>query len=401
MMKKKLIGSAVLAGALFMAAASSATAMTAKERLGHMLYSDKYLSKNHNQSCMSCHHPAAGWADPVDAHMPDVFSVSFGSDRSLNGCRNAPPSGYAAFSPVFGGDADVGFVGGQFWDGREDTVADQAKGPFLNPVEMAMGTPENVLAAIADGSNPRSDVYCRLFKKAYGVDLRQVYADSAWTVTLYDMVGDAIGSFEQSQRFTRFTSKYDYYLAGEPTLSGQELAGLALFEGKAGCNACHPSAATINADGTITPPLFTDFTYDNLGVPTNDSWMLTRMDCTTDYGLGGRLSMPSEDGKFKVSSLRNIAKTPPFAHNGYFATLDEIVHFYNTRDVVDAGWPAAEVPSTVNITELGDLGLTAQEEADLVAFLKTLTDGYGDTMPANFVLPAITSLPEITPPPVN
>ncbi|MBU4261366.1 MAG: cytochrome-c peroxidase [Proteobacteria bacterium] len=396
-MKKKLIGSAVLAGALFMAAASSATAMTAKERLGHMLYSDKYLSKNHNQSCMSCHHPAAGWADPVDAAMPDYYAVSFGSDRSLNGCRNAPPSGYAAFSPIFSWDADTGYFGGQFWDGREDTVADQAKKPFTNPVEMANETDADVIAAIVDGSNPRSEAYRSLFKQAYGDNLKTLnYTDPAVVSDLFNKVADAIGSFEQTTRFTRFTSKYDYYLAGMATLSDQEVRGLELF--KANCSACHPSDAQYNtADDTITPPLFTDFTYDNLGVPVNHNWMLERADCNInpDLGLGGELGLPDEDGKFKVSSLRNIAKTPPYAHNGYFASLEEIVHFYNTRDVVGAGWPDPEVSANLNVTELGNLSLSVTDEADLVAFLQTLTDGFGDTTPANFVLPAITPLPPL------
>ena len=388
-MKKKLIGRALLAGAIFMATVSTASAMTAKEQLGHMLYSDKYLSKNHNQSCMSCHHPTAGWADPVDAAMPDYYSVSFGSDRSLNGCRNAPPSGYAAFSPIF--DPDL-LVGGQFWDGRADTLMDQAKGPFLNPVEMGNADEAAVIAAIADGSNPRTELYCRLFKKAYGVDLRNIYNDPAWTATLYDMVAEAIGTFEQTQRFTRFTSKYDYYLAGMATLSAQEKDGRDLFEGKAGCNACHPSAAQDNGDGTITPPLFTDFTYDNLGVPVNHNWMMERADCNInpDLGLGGRLGDSNEDGKFKVSSLRNIEMSAPYSHNGYFATLEDIVHFYNTRD--DGTWPAPEVAANVNMVELGSLGLTAEEEAALVAFLQTLTDGFGDRMPANFVLPPVTPL---------
>ncbi|MEW6519798.1 MAG: cytochrome c peroxidase [Thermodesulfobacteriota bacterium] len=388
-MKKKIIVNAVLAGVVFMAAASSAAAMTAEERLGQMLYFDKYLSKNHNQSCASCHHPAAGWADPLNAALPEVYPVSLGSDRTLNGCRNAPPSGYAAFIPVFGGDVDNGFSGGQFWDGRADTLKDQAKGPFLNPVEMAMESEAAVIAAIADGNNPKSEMYRRLFKKVYGVDLGTVdYTDDALIVTLYDKVAQAIGTFEQTKRLTSFTSKYDYYLAGKATLSRKEAEGLALFEGKANCSACHPSAAQYNADGTITPPLFTDFTYDNLGVPKNLNDLV--IDCPTDYGLGGRLSEPTEDGKFRVSSLRNIEMTAPYTHNGYFATLDDIVHFYNTRDVEN--WPLPEVAVNVNPTELGDLRLTAREEAALVAFLQTLTDGFEDKMPANFVLPAITPL---------
>jgi cytochrome c peroxidase len=265
----------------------------------------------------------------------------------------------------------------------------QAKGPFLNPVEMAMESAAAVIAAIADGNNPKSEMYRRLFKKVYGVDLRAVdYTNDVLIETLYDKVAQAIATFEQTKRLTSFSSKYDYYLAGKATLTRLEEEGLALFEGKANCSACHPSAAQFNADGTITPPLFTDFTYDNLGVPKNLNDLV--VNCPTDYGLGGRLSEPTEDGKFRVSSLRNIEMTAPYTHNGYFATLDDIVHFYNTRDVEN--WPLPEVAVNVNPTELGDLRLTAREEAALVAFLQTLTDGFEDKMPANFVLPSITPL---------
>lgn len=376
---------------LFMlVSASLALGMTPKEKLGQFLYYDKYLSLNKNQACASCHHQKAGWADPLDAAMPDLYPVSLGSDPTLNGCRNAPPSGYAAFSPVFQWDAVEGlYFGGQFWDGREDTVKGQAKGPFLNRVEMGMPSEAAVIAAIADPQNPNSAIYHKLFKDVYGVNLKTVdFADNTVILGIYDQVAEAIGTFEQTKRLTEFSSKYDYYLAGLTTLTLQEEAGLLLFEGQAGCNACHPNEATFNADGTITPPLFTDFSYDNLGVPANTNILFDG--CDTDLGLGGRLGVPAEDGKFKVSSLRNIGMTPPYAHNGFFVTLAEIVNFYNTRDV--ATWPPPDVPVNVNEDELGHLGLTPQQEADLVAFLLTLTDGYGNGMPATFVLPPITPL---------
>jgi len=382
-----MIGKIVLGSMAFLLAAStSAMALTDEEKLGKMLYFDKDLSKNKNQACASCHHPSAGWADPLDAALPDVYPVSPGSDRDLNGCRNAPPSGYAAFIPVF--DITT-MTGGQFWDGREDTLKDQAKGPFLNPVEMAMPDEAAVIAAIAGDGNPSAKYYTKLFKQVYNINLQTInYEDEVEVLYVYDKVAQAIGTFEQTQRFTRFSSKYDYYLAGQADLTPQEMAGLALFEGAANCSACHPSEAAYNADGTITPPLFSDYTYDNLGVPKNTNPMI--VDCPTDYGLGDLLSLASEDGKFKVSSLRNIAKTPPYAHNGYFVSLQDIVHFYNTRDV--EAWPAPEVSDNLNTTELGSLGLSADDEAALVAFLMTLTDGYQETMPASFVLPPITPL---------
>jgi cytochrome c peroxidase len=162
-------------------------------------------------------------------------------------------------------------------------------------------------------------------------------------------------------------------------LSAREKRGLALFNdpSKGNCAACHPSTGV---DGT--PPLFTDFTYDNLGVPKNPRNGFYRMApqynpagaAWVDHGLGGVLGLASEDGKFKVPTLRNIALTAPYMHNGYFTDLRSVVNFYNTRDV--APWPAPEVADTVNHEELGNLGLNEQEVEDLVAFLYTLSDGY-------------------------
>jgi len=370
--------------------ATAAFAMTPQERLGKLLYYDTYLSLNQNQACASCHHQRAGYADPDNLRDPYNNVVSLGSDITLNGGRNAPTSAYAAFTPVFFWDAAAGlYVGGQFWDGRADTLKDQAKGPFLNPVEMGMADEAAVIAAIASHGNPNYNQYVKLFQSVYGVNLRAIdYTNEPQILGIYNQVAEAIGTFEQTTRFTEFSSKYDYYLAGLTALSAQELSGLALFEGVAGCAGCHPSQAMLNPDGTIVPPLFTDHTYDNLGVPKSTNPLIAGNDI--DYGLGGRLNDAAENGKFRVSTLRNIAVTAPFAHNGYFATLAEIVNFYNTRDV--GSWDPPEVADNVNTNELGDLGLTPQDEADLVAFLMTLTDGFAPAMPATFVLPPVTPL---------
>ena len=187
-----------------------------------------------------------------------------------------------------------------------------------------------------------------------------------------------------------------------------------LFNGKAKCALCHPSSPQMAADGIgIMPPLFTDYTYDNLGIPANPRIAeLHGVPVPVDYGLGGRTDIAAIDpvtlangdvvsaaqaGKFKVMSLRNIAATPPYGHNGFFTTLRDMVHFYNTRDALadcatlpapEVGvncWPAPEVPLNVNENELGDLHLTAAQEDDLVAFLETLTDGYRE--PLDIMLP--------------
>jgi cytochrome c peroxidase len=279
------------------------------------------------------------------------------------------------------------YVGGQFWDGRASRLADQAKGPFLNPVEMAMPSKAAVLARIADEDNPNNDRYRKLFNKVYKVDIEKYKASKKNPPPadpVYDLVADAIAAFEKTRLFTAFSSKYDYFLVGKAPLTAAEQNGLALFNGKGGCAACHTSSPTTALDGKLVPPLFTDHTYDNIGIPKSRHPLLASN--SVDTGLGGRADVAANDpagnelGKFKVMTLRNIAITAPYGHNGFFASLEDIVRFYNTRDVPAANWPPAEVVQNMNSRELGNLGLTAQEEAELVAFLKTLTDGYGEPL---------------------
>jgi cytochrome c peroxidase len=331
-------------------------APTKEEHLGRLLYFDKSLSNPVGQACASCHLPRSGYADP-DQELP----VSEGAVPGRFGGRNSPSAAYAAFSPVFAKAPDTAqYVGGQFWDGRAATLEDQAKGPFLNPVEMN-NTKEGVVQAV------RTALYARLFKQVYGYNSLD-NVDSA-----YDLIAKAIASFERTAQVNRFSSKYDYYLKGKTTLTAREMRGLELFNGKGNCSACHPS---VSADGT-TPPLFTDFSYDNLGVPQNMEYPYYLMNPSPypDKGLGAIVNDTAQNGKFKVMTLRNIALTAPYSHNGYFKTLNEIVHFYNTRDIPGM-WPPADVSENMNTKELGNLGLSSQEEEDLVAFLRTLTDGY-------------------------
>jgi cytochrome c peroxidase len=350
----------VVAAIFFLAFTGSMTVaqaapLTQEEQLGKLLYFDEHLSNPVGQSCASCHLPTAGFADP-DQNLP----VSEGVVPGRFGGRNAPSAAYAAYSPVFGLDTASGlYIGGQFWDGRAPDLVAQAKGPFLNPVEMN-NTKEGVVNAV------RNSNYAETFKKVYGPkSLDKV--DSA-----YDLIAKAIAAYEMTSQVNQFSSKYDLYLKGKVKLTAQETRGLLLFNGKGNCAACHPSESS---DG-VTPPLFTDFSYDNLGVPANMEFPLYSMVPSPypDLGLGAVLKNPDEYGKFKVMSLRNIAETAPYSHNGYFKTLKDIVHFYNTRDVLT--WPAPDYAPTVNNTELGNLGLTSMEEIDIVVFLQTLSDGY-------------------------
>lgn len=386
------------------------------ERLGEFLYFDEDLSEPAGQSCASCHHPAFGFVDP-DADLP----VSEGVILGLFGGRNSPASAYAMYSPVmYLDDVEGLWIGGQFWDGRAtgaylgDPLADQAVGPFLNPVEMANTSKDQVINDI------KVSEYADLFEHVWGAGSLD-HVDAA-----YDQVGLSIAAFERTQLFGQFISKYDAYLAacladggtmddcakgtgkvaakvGRKFFTKEEWYGFQLFVGEnnndgilqkgegAMCAACHVADWTEIADYDLpvqtpawapagfVPPVFTDFTFDNLGVPKSEHELL--VDAPVDLGLGLIVGDPAENGKFKVMTVRNIALTAPYAHNGYFMTLKDIVHFYNTRDVpgslkMGASWDMPEYPDTVNFDELGNLGLSDTDEDALVEFMKTLSDGY-------------------------
>jgi cytochrome c peroxidase len=276
-----------------------------------------------------------------------------------------------------------------FWDGRatgdtlQDPLAEQAQGPPLNPVEMAMPDADAVVAAVA-ASN-----YARLFMEVFP---ETDFSDVDGT---YDNIARAIAAYERSEEVTRFSSRFDEFWREcnefgidvsaidtttkldslpQDILSERELEGLALFNDpdKGNCAACHLTTDYVDANGVACPPLFTDFTYDNLGIPKSENPVIAEN--PVDCGLGGRDDIDDELqlGKFKVPTLRIIAKTPPYGHNGYFATLEDIVRFYNTRDIAE--WAPPEVPENVNTEELGDLGLTPYEERSIVVFMRSLTD---------------------------
>lgn len=400
--KKRALTGAIALVSVFFLVSSAWAALTLEQRLGRSLYFDTNLSKNFNQACASCHLPKTGFADP-DQNLP----VSQGSDPALFGGRNAPSSAYAAFSPFFHWDAAQGlYVGGQFWDGRANSLAGQAAGPPTNPVEMALTNKWEVVDRLrvssrVDPTHPGPN-YRQLFRKVYGLELNNIPAYQAGqpipngVLEVYDRMAQAIGEFEKTQRFTSFSSKYDYVKAGLATFTKLEADGEGVFQGKGKCNACHVDTPTLSPDGVTTiPPMFTDFTYDNLGVPVNQN--MPGGVGPVDNGLGGRADIAANDpsglqlGKFKVMTLRNIAKTAPYGHNGVFTTLRQIIHFYGTRDRLaacgaagnnDPGfaatcWPAPEQPLNMNVTELGNLNFNSYQERALEAFLRTLTDGYG------------------------
>jgi cytochrome c peroxidase len=364
--------------ALVVGIAPTLAALTPQQELGKALFFDQNLSVNSNQSCATCHGASVGWTGPK-AIINEHGAVYEGSIPGAFGDRKPPTVAYAGDSPVLYYNAKAGaWVGGMFWDGRAtgwtlgDPLAEQALGPFLNPKEQALPSATAVIGIVQASS------YAGLFAEQ---------CQSGTTAELYSCIGRAIAAFERSSEVSPFTSKYDYWLKGQAKLTAREHLGRALFQGKGGCAACHPIKGK--------QPLFTDFTYDNLGIPRNvENPVYDEHPSFVDWGLGGFLKSlypepenesvwKSEVGKHKVPTLRNVDLRPnpgfvkAFGHNGFFKSLKEIVHFYNARDVET--WPAPEVPLNVNNDEVGNLRLSDAEEDAIVEFMKTLSDGYVPT----------------------
>ena len=358
--------------------------MDRKAKVGEKIFNDTTMSEPQGQSCASCHHQARAFSDKG--------FTSHGADAQLFGPRNAPNITYTMFTPPLQSGGDEGplsFFGGQFRDGRANFMSDQAKLPLLNPIEMANPDVATVVAKLAAAP------YADRFKDAYGQDIFND-PDAA-----FQAMADSISRFESSKAFKRFNSKYDAYLHGETTLTDSEARGLAIFEDPArgNCSLCHVSRASPDWGNR---PLFSDFGFDNIGVPRNPDNKFYSMPAQynpdgrqyVDKGLGAIVPRDMAVGQFKSPSLRNVAISGPYMHNGYFKTLRGVVDFYNTRDVkprcadkftreadaiAQGCWPVAEYPKTMNTANLGNLHLSEQDVDDLVAYMETLTDGWKPT----------------------
>ncbi len=322
------------------------TGLTTVELIGKKIFFDKSLSNPVGLSCASCHSPVKSFSDPFNS------VLSEGAVKGSFGKRHTPSISYNTYSPArFYNADDETYVGGFFWDGRVNTLEEQATGPFFNPVEMNNRYKSDIVNKIVAGD------YADLFISAYG---EEALSDSTLA---FDHVVQSLAEYEKSRQVNPFSSKYDRYLKGELKLTELELKGLLLYNTKAKCGNCHPSSVAPGSKEI----LFTDFTYDNIGLPKNNS--------VVDLGLGIPSGSAQENGKFKVPSLRNVAVTAPYFHNGFAQNLQQVMEFYNQRDI-PGKFSAPDVPSTMNTEELGDLGLTQTEMDAVIAFLQTLTDGY-------------------------
>lgn len=424
--------------------------------LGKLVLYDRNLSANKLQACASCHAKEAGFTGGKS----DI-NVSQGWDSGTVfyrwGQRKPNSYGYAPFAPVLNYDAGTGqFVGGNFWDLRATGLitgnpsGDQALNPPLDPLEMAMPDQACVVYRMAAGP------YRSVFERTWGTGVFAINwpadtatkcavpqsneaanptlptfdssnpptmldltaADRTLAIQTFHQMGLSAAAYEASPDVSAFTSKFDYTLKGQATLTAQEQAGYDLFTGQGHCSQCHSASGA--------QPLFTDWTTANIGLPKNPGnpfYRLTQADgygfvpnpegfSYVDPGLGGFLASPGNknadwkalapnfEGRFQVATVRNVAKRPAgvffkdYTHNGYFKDLKDLVHFYNTRDALPACsaavsqsggvyppvgqtcWPASEVPQTVNHLQIGNLGLSSSDEDAIVAFMNTLSDGY-------------------------
>ena len=348
--------------------------------VGDKLFNEARLSASGRQSCASCHDAGRGHADPAGTFLP-----LGGLGLTAQNLRSSPSLNYMDANTAFRFNANGDPQGGFTWDGRADTRAAQVLGPLLAANEMANADTAAVVRTV------RALAYFSELQFAYG--LSTVASDTqVLTATQQALADYQAGDTD----YHLFTSKYDAVLDGRATLTAQEARGLAAFNdrNRGNCDSCH----TLTPPAGTTKPIFTNFRFFALGVPRNTSAGTTNPN-VFDMGLCGPLRTDLTGrtdlcGMFKVPTLRNVALTAPYFHNGVFTTLEEVVDFYATRDATPARWyptvdgvvqrfndlPAAYRGNVTNQapfnTRNGQPAFSAQDAADIVAFMKTLNDGY-------------------------
>jgi cytochrome c peroxidase len=370
--------------------------LTPRALLGKRIFEDKRLSEPAGLSCASCHDPAKAFQGNNGS---PIAALARGSRPDSLGVRKTPTLAYVSFSPRFHfmkkkdeetGESELVPVGGQFWDGRADDLVAQVEGPLVNPREMNNPSKAAVVDKIKAGP------YADLARRIYGETIFE--SESA-----FEKLARAVAAYESTERFHPFASKFDDFLRGRDRLTAEEARGFALFKDKkkGNCLACH-----VGEERSRRPQdwLFTDFSYDALGAPRNFAIPDNKDPAHVDLGLCGReglakaapagFDLDSLCGQFKAPTLRNIAATGPYLHNGVFASLREVVAFYATRDTDPARWYPKKDAATakyddlpekfhdnVNVKEVpydrkpGETPRLDDGEIDaIVAFLQTLTD---------------------------
>jgi len=354
-------------------AATTQVAPTTLADLGRVLFFDTNLSLSRTQSCASCHDPAQAFIDTRDNGAGGAASL--GADGHTLGDRNTPSIAYAALVPALTRDAQGQYVGGLFHDGHARDLAEQAGQPMLNALEMQMPDPQALVTRVRENAQ-------------YVVDFTRHFGTSVFddTQTAFAAVGVALAAFERTPLFVAFDSRYDRYLRGELTLAADEEQGRTLFFSTlTNCTSCHLQ----DTSNTRPHDSFSNFRYFNIGLPANVALRAQNGLGAKhiDGGLGDNplVNDPHEAGKFRVPTLRNVALTAPYMHNGVFKDLRTAIFFYNKHLVNTAanavnpetGWPWGPPEVAANIDdELLRQGQPLDEERItlIIAFLRTLTD---------------------------
>lgn len=387
-------------------------------QLGRRLFYDPALSASGTMSCASCHNRANHYGPPnaapamlggpgmnqqgvravptityLERHAP--FSV--GPDNDQNETNSVPRQVALAVGAKRGpktvqntDQSAVSLVpqGGLFWDGRADTLQQQALVPLLNPVEMANPDAATVAAKLAHRNY--ASMFVALFGPAILGEPQQLVSEAIFALARYEI---------EEPSFHPYSSKYDAWLEGRARLTPAELRGYLLFNdpGRANCGGCHLDKPS--PDGT--PPVFTDGQFEALGAPRNSALVANRDPDYFDLGICGpyRTDMRKETqycGMFITPTLRNAATRHVFFHNGVFTSLQQVMDFYAFRDVapqkVQPGRPGDDIPPRyrANLDVMDPPfdrhpgeppAMSAADEADIIAFLQTLTDGYGQQHP--------------------
>ncbi len=353
--------------------------------LGRQLFFDPRLSEPQGTSCASCHAPDKAFS----GNHGSTFGVALGSRPASLGTRNTPSVLYLRFTPPrFFYQSDDDLVptpyGGFFWDGRADTLAEQALGPLFNPLEM---------------NNKNVHQLSRKLQQGYRASMQQQFGATIFDqpVLATKAATSALQAFLRSDEMTPFSSKYDAYIRGQGTLNAAEMRGLRLFKNpdKGNCASCHQFNET---SSNPARSMFTDFSYDAVAVPRNRLIPANRNPKNYDVGLcqtAATLHWPDSTqwcGYFKTPSLRNVAVRESYMHNGVFTSLRDVVAFYATRSTKPTDWyknkvgekfddvPAA-YSDNINVNAVpynrpvgATPALNDSDIDDLVVFLKTLTD---------------------------
>ncbi len=399
--------------------------LSAMAQLGRQIFYDASLSSSGQLSCSSCHSPDHAYGPPNDG--PVMLG---GPKLTLQGARAVPSLTYLERQTEFAigpddpeienvnlaaiaavaktstrvqktatqtSDSATNMVpqGGLFWDGRVNTLQMQAAFPLLDPHEMDGGSIDKVADKLSHA--PYVESFTGLFGENILRNPQMLVSEAMFAVARYEI---------EEPDFHPYTSKYDYWLEGKARLSESEMRGYLLFNdpAKANCGGCHLSQPS--ADGL--PPLFTDFQYEALGAPRNTALTENKDPKYFDLGVCGpiRSDMAKQTqycGMFLTPTLRNTVKRHTFFHNGVFHSLQEVLDFYNFRDTnPEKVYPRAadgtvqkfnDIPvqyqANADVSDppfdrhLGETpAMTAQDEADIIAFLNTLSDGYKETKPS-------------------